>query len=85
MDTKRPEGTDKRNTEVVRILRHRKDDLSMTFEELSRKSGVNLRTLNRLLSGERPVRASQLVDIAEALNLAPGKVLDDAIAAAKSD
>jgi transcriptional regulator with XRE-family HTH domain len=63
------------NTATAEIIDARKHELRMTYEELEAKSGVNMRTLKRLVTGERPFRMGQFFAVASALGLDPAEVM----------
>lgn len=66
------------NAAVAKILDARKHELRKTFDQLEVDSGVNSRTLKRLLSGERPIRMGQFIAIVAALDLSPSYVVVEA-------
>lgn len=51
----------------------------LTDTALAERSGIPVVTLRRYLKGTRDTPASALFRIAEALNVSPGRLLDDAL------
>lgn len=54
--------------QLIKQLRHRKNELDITIREISEKSGVSLRSVNRILAGD-DVRFSAVEAVIEALEL----------------
>ena len=69
------ETADAYNTAIVKILDARKNELRKTFVELETASGINLRTIKRLLKDERPMRMGQFIALVTALELDPSEVV----------
>ena len=53
--------------EVLEFLRERRNKLGMPLDELSRRSGVSLSTVKRVLSGETAAGFASVASIAHAL------------------
>jgi len=75
MDTTTVDPEDAYNTAIARRLSAEKHDQALTFDALAAKSGVNARTLKRLLHDERPFKMGQFIAIAAALGLDPAGVV----------
>jgi len=58
------------------ILRMRKTELKVTFADLERESGLDLRNIKRLLSGDSEVKFGYFVKLCSALKLDPGETID---------
>lgn len=67
------------------IIRDTAEDKGMTITELSEKSGVHRVTLQRYIAGTREARLSVLSDIADALGVDAGEMVDRAIQVARLD
>ena len=53
---------------LVDIIKQRKQELGLTIDKMSAKSGVGTRTINRILAGE-DVRYSSIESLLRSLNL----------------
>jgi transcriptional regulator with XRE-family HTH domain len=84
MDIKETYPHSAENTAIVRILRHRKDDLDMTYEELAELTDMSDRTLKRLLKDVRPFQLGQFIAITRALKLSAPEVMEEAEAEANN-
>lgn len=60
-------------------LRAAQGRAQMTDTALSERSGIPVVTLRRYLKGQRDTPASAIFKIAEALDIAPGALMDDAM------
>ena len=78
MDTNKDETKDAYNSAIAAIMRARKAELRLTFEALEKSSGINLRTLKRLVNDERPFVMGNFVKLANALELDPAAVVQSA-------
>lgn len=78
VDTEIEKSDDAYNAAIVRIMRHASDDNKITYAVLAEKSGVNIRTVNRLMNNQRPFKMGQFISMAAALGLDPGAVIDQA-------
>jgi hypothetical protein len=62
------------------------DGKPMTYELVAEKTGMHIRTVNRLLNDQRPFKIGQFVAIANVLGVAPADLMAEAEAAvAKSE
>ena len=78
MDTPKDDNKDPYNSSIAAIMRARKAELRLTFEELEAGSGINLRTLKRLINDQRPILMGNFVKLAAALKLDPAAVVQSA-------
>ena len=78
MDTLKDDLKDPYNSAIAAIMRARKAELRLTFEELETKSGINLRTLKRLVNDQRPILMGNFVKLAAALELDPAETVQAA-------
>ena len=53
---------------LIESIRERKDDLGWTIERLSQESGVGIRTINRIFSGQ-DIRFSSMVAVLNVLDI----------------
>lgn len=67
------------------IIRDTATDKGMNITELSEKSGVHRVTLQRYIAGTREARLSIISDIAGALGVDAGELVDRAIEKARRD
>lgn len=67
MDTKSTEWKDAYNTAVAEVLRARKSEIRMTFDELEAETGINIVTAKRLINGKRAINMSSFILLARAL------------------
>ena len=56
-------------SDVLELLRERRDKLAMPLDELSRRSGVSVSTLKRVLGGETATAFASVAAIAHALGV----------------
>lgn len=75
-ENKASEPLDPVNDALAAELRGRKGDLRVTFEYLAAETGINLRTIKRLLAGERPIMFGYFIKLCEALDLDPAEVIE---------
>lgn len=75
-DTNTSEPLDPENDALAAVLRARKGELRVTFEHLASETGINLRTIKRLLAGERPVMFGYFIKLCVALDLDPAEVIE---------
>ena len=54
--------------QIVDTIKKRKQELGLTIDKMSAKSGVGTRTINRILAGE-DVRYSSIESLLRSLNL----------------
>lgn len=78
MDTNQAEPTDAYNSAIAAIIRARKAELRLTFEALEASSGINLRTLKRLVNDQRPFLMGNFIKLTAALDLDPAEVVQSA-------
>jgi len=71
------------NAALAEILRARKNEKRLTFDELSEASGIKLRTLKRLINGEAELSFDQMVALGISLDLDVPAIIHDAIVAAE--
>lgn len=84
MDTRKKEVDDAYNKAVVQLLRNERDRLKLTNQVIEERSGINLRTINRLMNNQSPLTIPQYIALAKALEVNdPGKFWDKAVAAAE--
>lgn len=68
------------NQAVADVLRKRKEDMGITFDDLATASGLPRATVSRVIYGSRDIKVYALRRISEVLELDVAKVLDDASA-----
>lgn len=66
------------NKAVADILRARKDDVGITFDDLANATGLPRATVARVIYGQRDIKIYALRRIAEVLELDVAEVLDKA-------
>lgn len=66
------------NTAVATVLDERREQLRFTYTALAKESGINLRTLHRLLHDERPIQMGYFIAIVRALDIDPSQVVAEA-------
>lgn len=76
MDT--PDIDAQYNKAVADILRARKDDVGITFDDLANATGLPRATVARVIYGQRDIKIYALRRIAEVLELDVAAVLDEA-------
>lgn len=69
------------NQAVADILRARKEDMGITFDDLSAAADLPRATVARIIYGQREIRIHALRRIAKVLELDPADVLAEAEAA----
>lgn len=67
------------------IIRDTADDKGMTITDLSERSGVHRVTLQRYIAGTREAKLSIISDVAGALGVDAGDLVDRAIEKARRD
>lgn len=81
MDTRKKEVDDPYNKAVVQLLRNERDRLKLTNSVIEARSGLNLRTINRLMNNQSPLTIPQYVALTKALQIKdPGELWDTAVA-----
>lgn len=78
MDTKETETKDAYNAALAMVLKLRKTELRLTFEELEDATGIKVQTVKRLLSDQRSIHLGDLIKLAAALKLDPGEAVQSA-------
>lgn len=68
------------DTAVAAVLDEHREELRFTYTALAKESGINLRTLHRLLDGERPISLPNFIAIVRTLGLDPSQVIAEASA-----
>lgn len=78
MDTENsaPDSPDPYNDALAAVLRARKAELRLTFDEIAAASGINLRTVNRLIAGQRPITFGNSIKLCVALDLDLAEVVE---------
>ena len=71
-------------THVAQELRAQRARLQMSYDELSARSGVSKPTVIGCLKGERTMAFEVYIALCKALELDPGKLIDDAVAATRT-
>lgn len=69
---------EKANRAVAAHLRAERARADLTQAQLAEKAGLSEITIYRIEKGQRTMQLSQLVAIADALNVKPGEFLDSA-------
>ena len=60
------------------VLKLRKTELGLTFEELEALTGIRAQTLKRLVSDQRAIHMGDFIKLTTALGLDPGKAVQSA-------
>ena len=66
------------------VIKLRKTEIGMTFDELSAASGINLQTVKRLVNGHRRISMGNFVELSKALGVDPADVMRAIIARVKT-
>lgn len=84
MDTRKKEVDDPYNKAVVQLLRNQRDRLKIPNKTIEQRSGLNLRTVNRLMNNQSPLKIAQYMALARALEVEDvGALWDAAVASVK--
>ena len=75
-ENKTPDLLDPYNDALAALLRGRKAELNLTYQELADATGVNLRTIKRLFDGQRSIMFGNFIKFCAALGLDPGETVD---------
>lgn len=81
MVTEKREVNDPYNKAVVQLLRNQRDRLKIPNQVIEQRSGLNLRTINRLMNNQSPLKIQQYMALARALEVEDVGALWDAAAA----
>jgi len=63
---------------IAATLAARKDELGWSYDQLAERSGVNRATAHRMLTGVTAFDTETLLALCAALNVNPGRLLDEA-------
>lgn len=87
MDTRSQKKVgDPYNAAVVQLLRNQRDRLGISYATIEQRSGLNLRTISRLLNNQSPLTIPQYMALARALEVDDvGALWDAAIASVKNN
>ena len=69
------ETADPYNAAIAEVFRMRKVEKRLTFEALEVLTGINLRTLKRLINGQRAIMLGNFIKLCEALDEDPADVI----------
>ena len=72
-----PAAMDPYNDALAALLRGRKAELGLTYQDIEDATGVNLRTIKRLFDGQRSIMFGIFIKFCAALNLDPGETVDE--------
>ena len=78
MDTNEPNTKDVYNSALAMVLKLRKTELGLTFEDLEASTGIKVQTLKRLVSDQRSIHMGDFIKLTTALNLDPADAIQSA-------
>ena len=80
MDTKESEVGDVYNSAIAAVLRARKAELRLTFDDIEAATGIGVQTLKRLINDQRSIHMGHFIKIVAALDLDAAEVVQAAAA-----
>lgn len=74
----RPSSVGPFDKAIADALRGKAAELHLTQIDIANASGITARTIHRYMNGQSPIPVSKLVDIASAIGVDPGEIINAA-------